>query len=111
MSSGKPWLAAVVSDLLPSRSRTGENRAAHGRREGQYRVISTRPRTPRCEDSQPQRLHDSAFQRVGRPGARELSITHLGVDHPPAERSSSPWNASTQITQTHSAMITIDQNG
>src|SRR3954469_23434753 len=54
------------------------SRAAQGRREGQYRVILTRPRTPRCEGSQPQRHHGSPLQRVGRPGARELSINHLG---------------------------------
>src|SRR6266513_1639429 len=58
--SRKPWLAAIVSDLLPSRSRTGENRASQGRREPRYWGISGRPRTPRGDGSQPQPHHDAA---------------------------------------------------
>ena len=43
------WLIPRRRDVMG-----GENRAAQGRREGQYRVILTRPRTPRCGRSQPQ---------------------------------------------------------
>src|SRR5690349_2696660 len=45
---------------------------------GQYRVILARPRTQRCERSQPQLRQQSPAEAAVRPGVRELSINHLG---------------------------------
>src|SRR6266540_2588696 len=70
-------LAAVMSDLLSSRSLMGENRAAQGRRERRYWEY----RRDRGRSDATVRSRSPATggirAAVARPGARELGINHL----------------------------------
>src|SRR5215831_2733281 len=59
------------------RERSAITQIANGR-EGRYRVISARPRTPRCDGSRPQRPALRTTPSSMRSGARGCGINHLG---------------------------------